>query len=179
MSIDGKECKLITSPTRTVAFLPHCVKMRPIVTYIIDRGYEQHKQIGMRNFFFGEKTEFRRNFNSTRISADGSEVIFSCSGGKLCFLFTYNLNSGKAYRLTNGNNILMFPLVILLMGKNGLCIGSRTWYSQTVRSVHFGDTHLCLSQRQGRCLSPAWSTCGKWIAFVKRIQYTLFMRFRL
>ena len=175
VSIDGKECKLITSPSRTGAFLPHCARTRPIVTYLIDRGYGQHKQIGIMNFV--EKTEFRlpyqRNFNSTRISSDGSEVIFSCSGENGASLFTYNLNSGKAYPLTSAyNSCIDVSPSYSPDGKRMVFVSDREKGIPRlfVSGVHSGDAPLCISQGEGRYFAPAWSPCGKWIAFVKRVR---------
>ncbi|WP_021827979.1 PD40 domain-containing protein [Holospora obtusa] len=174
VSIDGKECNFLTSPNKTDALLPHCARTRPIVTYLIDRGYGQHKQIGVMNFV--EKTEFRlpylRNFNSTRISADGNEVVFSCSGEDGASLFGYNLNSGKMYSLTPGNNAYIDVSPSYSPdGKKMVFVSDRVGGIPRlfISSVHSGSAPVCISQGGGKYFAPAWSPCGKWIAFVKKI----------
>ncbi|WP_162531285.1 PD40 domain-containing protein [Holospora elegans] len=174
VSVDGKECSFLTSPSKTGALLPHCARNRPIVTYLIDRGYGQHKQIGVMNFV--EKTEFRlpylRNFNSTRISADGNEVIFSCSGENGASLFGYNLNSGKIYPLTYPNNSYIDVSPSYSPdGKRMVFVSDRFGGIPKlfVSGLHSGNSPTCISKGSGRYFAPAWSPCGKWIAFVKRM----------
>ena len=174
VSIDGKESRILTSAEQRNCFLPHCANRKPIVTYLIDKGYGQYKKIGVMNFL--EKTEFslpyNKNFNSTRISADGNQILFSCAGDNGSSLFTYDLNSGKSYPITRANNASIDVSPSYSPDNKRMVFVSDRIGGQPklfVAGVHSGESPVCISKGAGRYFTPAWSPCGKWIAFVKKL----------
>jgi TolB protein len=175
VSIDGKENRTLTSSDKRNCFLPHCAGKRPILTYLIDKGYGQYKKIGVMNFL--EKTEFslpyNKNFNSTRISADGSQILFSCAGENGSSLFAYDLNSGKSYPLTQAHNASIDVSPSYSPdNKRMVFVSDRIGGLPKIfiAGVHSGESPVCISKGQGRYFAPVWSPCGKWIAFIKKMR---------
>lgn len=174
VSIDGKECQFLTSPEKTHCLLPHCAQNRPVMTYLIDRGYAQYKQIGVMQFV--EKSEFRlpykKNFNSTRISSDGTQILFSCASENGSSLFSHNLDSGKSYPLTYATNACIDVSPSYSPdGKRIVFVSDRIGGLPKlfIAGLHSSASPVCISKGQGRYFAPVWSPCGKWIAFVKKM----------